>query len=320
MVRSPLHRQHLQAPGRAEDSAGRGDEPVEPRTGCVIVAADAAVLGLVDDAGLRVERHRLVDETAHGLERHGVDRAVGAGGHLEDVAVRDPADRLDGLLAGEPRAPRGEAAGAVGARAPDAHPLATEASGVPAGVRRVGGVELHGGGAAVAGRVVAAAAQGAGLRAVLVVAHEAGEPGAGGEGGHAVVAAGQRPDRSASSGHGKRRPRLAEGDVAEPFGEPEVAHVDERPVATVVRAGGRTSGRAVRPIAGSGEESDEGPRRHGGGPSRHGATGEEPASVHRRHGAQVKTQALRADRHRWTRWRSVDARGDGRISARARSA
>ncbi len=84
------------------------------------------VLGEVGGAAA-VEGHRLVLEAPEPDERRGVAALVGI--HLEHVAVAHAVDDLVDLLAGQPRAPRRRAAGAVVERARQADRRATRARG-----------------------------------------------------------------------------------------------------------------------------------------------------------------------------------------------
>ena len=111
-VGQPVDRQRLQPAALGQPALHVGNEAVEQPV--------LAVLGLVDDAGRRIDAGGLVVEPAHRLERHRIDRPGRRGRHLEHVAVLlvDLAVGLEhALLAGQPRAPRRDPAGAVADRA-----------------------------------------------------------------------------------------------------------------------------------------------------------------------------------------------------------
>ena len=108
--------------------------PLRRRPAVEQAVRGARVLGQVDAAALRVDREGLVGVAAERLDGLGDRLAVGE--DLEGVAVVarvDPAGAVLagpggaalglGLLAGQPAAPGGRAAGAVGQRAGDADPL-----------------------------------------------------------------------------------------------------------------------------------------------------------------------------------------------------
>src|SRR5690606_6025106 len=92
----------------------------------------ARVLGHVDDAGARVDAGGLVLEAAHGADRRRIDQAGGARRHLEHPAVVLGQAILGpghDLFAAEPRAPGGDAPGAVDRCAAQAEVLALGAAG-----------------------------------------------------------------------------------------------------------------------------------------------------------------------------------------------
>ena len=117
--------EHLQTAALREVTGHVRDEAVE--------AGGSSVLGLVDDPGARIDRSGLVNEATHFLERDGRDLVVRRGGDLEVVAVilfETLCFARRGLLARQPRAPRGRSTGAVYDRAverdevPDELPVA----------------------------------------------------------------------------------------------------------------------------------------------------------------------------------------------------
>ena len=120
-VRGIGDRQHLQsAAGRKNARLGRQE---------AIEAGRPPIFGLVDDAGVGIDRHRLVHEAAHRTERRGGRLAVSR--DLEDVPVRPRVGVLaagpqHGLLAGQPRSPRRRPAGAVDRGAGQADPRVNE--------------------------------------------------------------------------------------------------------------------------------------------------------------------------------------------------
>jgi hypothetical protein len=240
----PVDRQHLQRSPGGEDVPRLRQEPVEARGG--------AVLCFVDDAGVRVDAHRFVDEAAHGPQRQRLDRPDGAGGHLEAVAVGHAvavveADRR--LFAGDPRTPRRRAAGAVADGADE---------------RRVGGHQLGGlrvedevGGAAPGRGVVRAAGERTLLAVDLVVADEADGSARPREGGHAVVVVRRGPAVRHLVAGG------TEADVPEALGELEVgAGRLERAVAGV--AGGERLDGSGPIVRSAGGQCLECPERAGG--------------------------------------------------------
>ena len=105
------HLQHLKPSTLVETILVRGQKSVQ--------SGRAAVLRLVDDAALPVDRHRLMDESPHRLERrrHGLARR----GHLEDPAVRLVV-HVERLLAREPALGVRGAARTVGGRSREARP------------------------------------------------------------------------------------------------------------------------------------------------------------------------------------------------------
>ena len=112
---------HGLKPAALDQLAGRRrDEAVEQ--------AVRLVFGQIDDAGARVDADRFMLEPAHGLQRNGIDQTRGGRGHLEDIAVGlghiSVSAGLFGFLAGQPTAPRGVAAAAVGAGAGQGQELA----------------------------------------------------------------------------------------------------------------------------------------------------------------------------------------------------
>ena len=134
-VRAALHLEHLQPAAVAQlahlHRVLRRDVAVEARR------EGEVVLGHVEDAALAVDVDRLVGEAPGGADRPRLLVLAGPPGDrdLEHVAVplrQQPvvtagevgADvgSVDGLLAGQPRAPRRRAAGAVHLRAVAAHP------------------------------------------------------------------------------------------------------------------------------------------------------------------------------------------------------
>ena len=161
--------------------------------------AVAGVLGLVDDAGRRIDGHGLVVEAAHRLQRHGLHRPRGrTRGHLEVVPVVllvVVVGALGRLLAGDPAAPRGEAAGAVADGAGEAEVVALH---VAAGADDEGGRAPQGRGAAApvvepllrhladALVLLPEGADLSGPRGELVVADQQGPALGPGEGGHRV--------------------------------------------------------------------------------------------------------------------------------------
>ena len=258
VVGPALDGEHLQATARGQVGGVVRKEAVE--------AGRAAVLGLVDDAGARVDRHRLVVEPAHGRQRDGVDRPVGVRRHLEDVAVGlRPVLAGEALLAGQPGALRRGSTGAVADGAREARVVAHQLHG--------GGVELEVGRATGGARVVAGRRVG-GPDALLVVADQAhGRPGAC-EGRHAVVSAGGQD----AVAH--RRPGAAEGRVGEARRQQQLTAGCglQGAVAAVVRCL-RTAvvAAARRRLRGAGEERAEGGRaphrsRSGGAPLQEGST------------------------------------------------
>lgn len=116
-----------------------GNETVQP--GLV-----AVVFGEIDDAGARVDRHRLVAETAQAHQRP-AGGAVAVRVHFEHVAVlaAGAGHRIGlDLFAAQPGAPRGGAAGAVDQGAAQA----TQAAPATAAVTQRGGAAAGGLGAA----------------------------------------------------------------------------------------------------------------------------------------------------------------------------
>ena len=102
--------QHVEEPAVGGTISFVRDVSIEARRGAVI-------LGLVNEAGDRIDRQRLVRETAHVADRNGIAELVCR--HVEDVAVRHR--RKDrGLFARHPAAPRRRTAGAVSDRAAEA--------------------------------------------------------------------------------------------------------------------------------------------------------------------------------------------------------
>ena len=172
------------------------------------------VLGQVEHALGRVVRHRLVREPSGLAERPGVREA--ARGDLEDVAVpllqghvgrarEVGADvgAVDGLLAGDPGAPRHLAAAAVHHRAAQAGVGVLHLA-VPRHLDR--------GRARAAALVVRLGRTERRLRVVdLVVAHQKHRPAGPGEGAHPVVPAGQQG--AVAQRH--RRARVVERAVGE---------------------------------------------------------------------------------------------------------
>jgi hypothetical protein len=72
--------QRLEPSALAQLARGLGDEAVE--------GSVTGVLGLVDDAGARIDGHRFAAEAAHGGERHGIGEAGHDGGrHIKGEAV-----------------------------------------------------------------------------------------------------------------------------------------------------------------------------------------------------------------------------------------
>ena len=127
-----------------------------------------------------------MDEAPHRAVRLGHGGPVGR--HLEDVPMglleSAGAPRpQDGLLAAQPRSPRGRTARAVDCRAGEAHPGVAD--------RAARGVELDGRGAAAAVRVVDRAVGECRAAAELVVAHEADAVASRREHGHPVVETGR---------------------------------------------------------------------------------------------------------------------------------
>ena len=134
-VGPPVDRECLQPPARRQLAATRRQEAVEQPVG--------HVLGLVDDAGRRIDDRGLAAKAAHGDERHGIDRAGGVGRNFEGISViahHAPAGARHVLLASQPAAPGSDAAGAVADRARKRAELAFEP--------QRGGIEHHRRGAA----------------------------------------------------------------------------------------------------------------------------------------------------------------------------
>ena len=84
-----------------------------------IEAGVAGVLGLVDDAGVGIDHQRFVREAAHVGQRR---RVAAARRNVEAPAMAV----VSGLFAGEPRAPRRDAAGTVADRSRQARPRRQE--------------------------------------------------------------------------------------------------------------------------------------------------------------------------------------------------
>lgn len=202
------------------------------------------VLGQVGVALARVDDHGLVVVAAEGLDRARV--AVGAAVvrvHLEDVAVvlghAVPAREVRALLAGQPGAPGGGTARAVGGRTGDAHPFGDLAAAPDlddrAAARRGRVVDEALGVRDGVGPVLPAAPE-------LVVVDEEGDPAAALEGGGAVVVG-----RGALAGLQLRHPAVGDHSVGEPGGEREQSGRvgDEGAVAGLARAALLVAPRAV---------------------------------------------------------------------------
>ncbi len=199
-------------PPPAEASGRRRHETIEAR--------GFGVLGLVDDARRRIDGDRFVHEAAHGGERLRARSPVQR--HFEDVAVR-PGQRgvhlrpQHRLLAGQPRAPRSRAAGAVAYGAGQPGPGAHQALGsrIEAQQRR----------AAAGGGVVDTRRRERRPGDALVVAHQGDQAVGAGERGHAVVGGRRResalerigspPHRSVAEARGQLDERQARGLVGD---------------------------------------------------------------------------------------------------------
>ena len=211
----------------------------------------------------------------------GICWATGSGEHLEDVAVvllqgvglavHGAGDglpgALGGLLTGQPGAPRGGAAGAVADGAGEADPLLGE-------LARAGdlddGVAAHAGGAA---RVVDGAGdqwhRDLGVRAALVVAHEAGHAGAV-EGAHAVQVGGGDPDDAAAA-VGQQG---LDADGADAVGLEAAGHRDHAVLGEGGQLGaGGDGGADVAGLGGGGLRTGHG-ETGGGGSGEEGAAGD----------------------------------------------
>src|SRR5688500_2857961 len=96
-------------------------------------AVVAIVLGLVDDAGLGVNRNRLVGEASHRPNGHRRHLALCGRRNIEAVAMllRPSGRRRSnvGLFTGDPRAPRGDAAGTIHGRPAQTDPVTLELTG-----------------------------------------------------------------------------------------------------------------------------------------------------------------------------------------------
>ena len=103
---------HGLKPAAVDQFAGRGRDETVKETFVV-------VLRQIDDAGPGIDAHRLVVEPAHRLQGHRGDQTGRVRRHFEDPAVGlghiGVGGCLERLFAGQPAAPRGVAARAVGA-------------------------------------------------------------------------------------------------------------------------------------------------------------------------------------------------------------
>src|SRR5690606_17536728 len=102
------HTQHLQAATADQVTTFAWCEAIE--TGSL------AILGEIDDPGIGIDRHCLMLEATHGLERHCLHLGIGRHRHFKDVTMgllESIRWTGNGLLATQPTAPRCWSASAI---------------------------------------------------------------------------------------------------------------------------------------------------------------------------------------------------------------